>query len=269
MLLGRVTDQKKFDILRGAKGFIQASKEDFGISSVEAQACGIPVIAFGEGGALETVIGTQSNDNPTGVFFYKQSEDELIKKIIEFSKLEFNKADCVKNAKKFSGKNFRYIQTKTEFRQKEISDFYKSKLYYVLIILSLLSIPAGILISRNKRKRNKDIVGRKQRKAERLTKKYLSKAQKQLGKKEAFYEALEKALHNYLKAKLKVETSDISKDKITEVLINKNIDKSTVDSFINVLKASDFARYTPVTDTQMKLEFERAKRAIVQLDKEL
>ena len=107
MLLGRVSDQKKFDILRGAKGFIQASKEDFGISSVEAQACGIPVIAFGEGGALETVIGTQSNDNPTGLFFYKQSEDELIKKIIEFSELDFKKADCVKNAKKFSGENFR------------------------------------------------------------------------------------------------------------------------------------------------------------------
>jgi len=108
ILLGRVTNQKKFDILRGAKGFIQASREDFGISSVEAQACGIPVIAFGEGGALETVIDAQSNDNPTGVFFCKQSEDELIKKIIEFSKLEFDKADCVKNAKKFSSENFRY-----------------------------------------------------------------------------------------------------------------------------------------------------------------
>ena len=108
MLIGRVPDQKKFDILRGAKGLIQASKEDFGISCVEAQACGIPVIAFGEGGALETVIDTQSNDNPTGVFFRKQSEDELIKKIIEFSKLKFNRADCVKNAKKFSSENFRY-----------------------------------------------------------------------------------------------------------------------------------------------------------------
>ena len=108
MLIGRVADQKKFDILRGAKGFIQASKEDFGISCVEAQACGIPVIAFGEGGALETVLDAQSNDNPTGIFFYKQSEDELIKQIIEFSKLEFNKADCIKNAKKFSSKNFRY-----------------------------------------------------------------------------------------------------------------------------------------------------------------
>ena len=108
LFIGRVTDQKKFDILRGAEGFIQASKEDFGISAVEAQACGIPVIAFGEGGALETVIDVQSNGNPTGVFFPKQSEDEIIKKIIEFSKLEFDRADCIKNAKKFSGENFRY-----------------------------------------------------------------------------------------------------------------------------------------------------------------
>jgi len=106
--IGGVTDQQKFDILRGAKGFIQASKEDFGISSVEAQACGIPVIAFGEGGALETVVDTKSNNNPTGTFFYKQSEDDLIEQIIEFSKLEFNKADCIKNAKKFSAENFRY-----------------------------------------------------------------------------------------------------------------------------------------------------------------
>ena len=58
----------------------------------------------------------------------------------------------------------------------------------------------------------------KQRKAERLAKKYLSEAQKQLGKKEAFYEALERALHNYLKAKLGIETADISKEKITQIL---------------------------------------------------
>ena len=47
------------------------------------------------------------NQTITQGVFFKQSEDELIKKIIEFSKLEFNKADCVKNAK-FSGENFRY-----------------------------------------------------------------------------------------------------------------------------------------------------------------
>ena len=168
-----------------------------------------------------------------------------------------------------TGDNFRYIQTKTTFEPKKGADFYQSNWFYGLIFLSLLMIPIGIVISKNNDKRNSDVVGIKQRKAERLAKKYLSEAQKQMGKKEAFYEALERALYNYLKAKLKVETADISKDKITKILTTKNVDETTVKQFIDVLKASDFARYTPVTNTEMKAEFERAKEVIVQLDKQL
>ena len=167
------------------------------------------------------------------------------------------------------GDSFRYIQTQTNFVTKESSDFYKSNLFYALLFLSLLMIPIGIVIAKNNEKRNSDVAGIRQRKAERLARKYLSEAQKQMGKKEAFYEALERALHNYLKAKLKVETADISKDKITQILTTKNVDESTVKQFIDVLKASDFARYTPVTNTEMKAEFERAKEVIVQLDKQL
>ena len=76
-------------------------------------------------------------------------------------------------------------------------------------------------MAKQHKKRSNDTVGNKTRKAERLAKKYLSKAQKQLGKKEAFYEALERALHNYLKAKLGIETSEISKERITEILEDK------------------------------------------------
>lgn len=168
-----------------------------------------------------------------------------------------------------TGKNFRYIQTQSTFTSKETNDFYKSYLFYLLIFLPLVIIPIGIIIAKSNEKRNSDIVGIRLRKAERLAKKYLSKAQKQLGKKEAFYEALERALHNYLKAKLGIETGDISKENITKVLEKKNISEPTIKQFIDVLKASDFARYTPVTDTEMKQEFERAKQVIVELDKQL
>ena len=168
-----------------------------------------------------------------------------------------------------TGKNFRYIQTKTEFLTNQTDDFYKSYLFYGLLLLPLIIIPIGIMIAKNNEKRNSDVVGLKLRKAERLAKKYLSEAQKQLGKKEAFYEALERALHNYLKAKLGIETGDISKENITKILEEKNINDATIQQFIDVLKASDFARYTPVTNTEMKQEFERAKQVIVQLDKQL
>ena len=180
-----------------------------------------------------------------------------------------NKTDVEKRTVTLTGKNFRYIQTKTNFSTKETTDFFKSNLFYGLLFLPLLLIPIGIIMAKNNEKRNSDVIGRKQRRAEKLAKKYLSEAQKQLGKKEAFYEALERALHNYLKAKLNVETADISKDRITNLLNNRKVEESTINQFIDVLKASDFARYTPVTDTEMKQEYEKAKQVIVELDKQL
>ena len=168
-----------------------------------------------------------------------------------------------------TGKNFRYIQTKSNFKPKNINDLFKSNLFYVLLLLPLLTIPIVILIAKRNDKKNSDLIGNKLRKAERLAKKYLSEAKKQLGKKEAFYEALERALHNYLKAKLGIETADISGDKITEILKNKNINSTTINEFVEVLKQSDFARYTPISNSEMKEEFERAKQVIVELDKQL
>ena len=168
-----------------------------------------------------------------------------------------------------TGKNFRYIATKTNFITAKKIDFFKSNLFYVLFLLPLIAIPIGVFIGKKNEERSNDILGNKTRKAEKLAKKYLSKAQKQLGKKEAFYEALERALHNYLKAKLGVETAEISKERITEILKGKNVEAATIHQFIEVLKNSDFARYTPFTATEMKEEFERAKAVIVQLDKQL
>ena len=82
------------------------------------------------------------------------------------------------------------------------------------IILPFLAIPLAICIKKKKATRDADVYGNRIRKADRLAKKYLKGAKKSLGQKEAFYIALEKALHNYLKAKLHIETSDLSKDKI-------------------------------------------------------
>ena len=168
-----------------------------------------------------------------------------------------------------TGNNFRYIQTKTSLEVIDTSDFFKSNLFYILFLLPLIAIPISIVIAKNNQKRNNDLVGNKQRKAERLAKKYLSEAKKQLGEKEPFYEALERALHNYLKAKLGIETADISKEKITDILKNKSIETKTINQFIEVLEHSDMARYSQITTTEMEAEFERAKQVIVQLDKQL
>jgi ribosomal protein S9 len=195
-------------------------------------------------------------------FFVNVLEGKELKPIV-------NSSTVLKQNVVSTGKNFRYIQTKSNFKPKNINDLFKSNLFYVLLLLPLLTIPIVILIAKRNDEKNSDLIGNKLRKAERLAKKYVSEAKKQLGKKEAFYEALERALHNYLKAKLGIETADISGDKITEILKNKNINSTTINEFVEVLKQSDFARYTPISNSEMKEEFEKAKQVIVQLDKQL
>lgn len=209
--------------------------------------------------------------DPESEVYQTISSDDLYVDVLEGKELQTttDSNSVVKQEVKVTGTNFRYIQTNTTLSTNEPTDFLKSGLYYALLFLPILAIPVVIILTKKKEERDRDVVGNKQRLADRLAKKYLSEAQKQLGNKEAFYEALERALHNYLKAKLKVETSDISKDKITALLEEKNVDSDTVRSFINVLNDCDFARYTPVDNVQMNQEFDKAKQVITQLDKQL
>ncbi|WP_231953094.1 BatD family protein [Polaribacter vadi] len=208
--------------------------------------------------------------NPDTKKYNTINTEDLYVDVTEGKELLTNNANSAEKKNVVTtGNNFRYIQTQSTFTTSENNDFYKSYLFYILLLLPLAIIPIGIIIAKNNEKRNSDLVGLKLRKAERLAKKYLSEAQKQLGKKEAFYESLERALHNYLKAKLNIEIVDISKENIAKILEKRNVNETSIKQFIDVLKASDFARYTPVTDTEMKQEFERAKQVIVELDKQL
>ncbi len=169
-----------------------------------------------------------------------------------------------------SGTTIRYISTSANLKPiGKAADFLNSNLFYVLLILPLFSIPIGMYIGKQKRARDKDIVGAKRRKADRLARKYLSEAKKQLGNKEPFYIALEKALHNYLKAKLQIETSDISKEKIADILETRGVDELTISAFVKVLNDSDFARYAPSTNVMMQQEYENAKQVITKIDKQL
>jgi glycosyltransferase involved in cell wall biosynthesis len=89
--------------MQKAKAFVFAAEEDFGIVPLEAQACGTPVIAFGKGGALETVRGLPK-DNPTGLFFDQQTPDALIAAVNAFEQYApgFNPDYCRQQALRFS-----------------------------------------------------------------------------------------------------------------------------------------------------------------------
>ncbi|WP_141604624.1 glycosyltransferase family 4 protein [Terrilactibacillus laevilacticus] len=106
------------DYMQRAKGFVFAAEEDFGITPVEAQACGTPVIAYGKGGALETVRGLDQ-ERPTGTFFKEQTVDSLkaAVRVFEENYQHINPNNCRDNALTFSEERFRnefrdYVENK-------------------------------------------------------------------------------------------------------------------------------------------------------------
>ena len=207
--------------------------------------------------------------NPSEKKYKTITTEDLFVNVLEGKEIVSTTNNIVKKDVAVTGANFRYIQTKSTFTPLQVKDFFKSTLFYILLLLPLIAIPIGIFVYTISAKRNSDIAGVKQRKADRLARKYLSEAKKQLDNKDEFYIALEKALHNYLKAKLQIETSDISRDNIIEILQTKNVDDTTIKKFIEVLNDCDLARYSPITEVMMQDEFEKAKEVITALDKQL
>lgn len=106
-LLGYQSDEKLRDLMCRARAFVFAAEEDFGIIPVEAQACGTPVIAYGSGGALETVLST--GETPTGIFFPEQTSESIREAIDRFENRlsDFKPQACRKNAERFSAERFR------------------------------------------------------------------------------------------------------------------------------------------------------------------
>jgi glycosyltransferase involved in cell wall biosynthesis len=106
-VLGYLPERDLQDIMGKAKAFVFAAEEDFGITLVEAQACGTPVIAYGKGGALESVIA--DGEEPTGIFFPVQAVGSLCAAVELFARESgrFKASSCRRNAERFSIERFR------------------------------------------------------------------------------------------------------------------------------------------------------------------
>lgn len=164
---------------------------------------------------------------------------------------------------------FRFIALKTNLKSTAKDDFFGSGLFYTLLFLPLFFIPIIVLAKKKKEAIDSDVVGNKRKMSNRLAKKYLSEARKQINNKEPFYIALEKALHNFLKAKLHIETSEMSKDKIREILLERNAKPETINDFINLTENCEFARYAPFSSVAIQQDFDKAVTVISELEKQI
>jgi glycosyltransferase involved in cell wall biosynthesis len=100
--LGYVPEEDLSDLYAKARAFLFPAEEDAGIVPLEAQACATPVIAYGKGGVLDTVV-----DHETGIFFSDHTAESLVGAIDEFEKINFDSNLIMEHAKRFSGENFR------------------------------------------------------------------------------------------------------------------------------------------------------------------
>ncbi len=102
--LGQVSDDKLRELYTGCKAFLFPGEEDFGITPLEAMACGTPVIAYGSGGATETIV-----DGVTGLLFEPQTVDGLCDAILDFEKTRthYKPEACRRQAEKFTRENFK------------------------------------------------------------------------------------------------------------------------------------------------------------------
>jgi len=177
-------------------------------------------------------------------------------------------AGTTKQAVNLNPNQFRGFKVNANLVSMQTTDFFESRMFYWLLLAPLLLIPIAMIVMKKKRQIDNDVQGSKIRKANRLAKKYLSTAKKNLGDQEAFYVSLEKALHNYLKAKLNIETSDFSKEKIISLLQDKDVNGDAINQFISLLKACEFARYTPSSTDAMKQDYEKAVGTLSTIDKQ-
>ena len=159
---------------------------------------------------------------------------------------------------------FQFIAQRANFEPVVQIPFIGSMLFYVLLLLPILILSIYLVL----RKRTPDAALLAQRHKARLAKKYLGKAKRNMSDATDFYVALEGALHNYVKARLHIQTADFSKEKMETLLTEKGVDSQTVALFIQVLTNCEFARFTPSSRSSMEQDYATAVEAITQMDKQ-
>jgi len=173
-----------------------------------------------------------------------------------------------KQAVVLNNDQFKYIKLKPNLEPITKENFFKSDLFWSLFGAPFLIIPLFILIGRKRKQRLADVEGKRLRRANMLAKKYLSEARKNMSDKLTFYEALERALHNYLKAKLDIETSEMEKAYISKLLLERSVEPSVVTEFMEMLRSCEYARYAPASKVTIKQDYEASVKTISNIDKQ-
>ncbi|MBW6481997.1 MAG: BatD family protein [Vicingaceae bacterium] len=171
---------------------------------------------------------------------------------------------------KLLGEDIRFIHTNNLIFINPNDNFYGSWKFYLLMILAPLLFILTFIFRNKIRAANSDLALVNSRKANKLAIKLLASAEKSLkeNNKNAFYEAVSKALFGYIGNKLNISTSELTQNNIKEKLLAKSVSETTIKELIDTLDLCDMARFAPVPVAEQTV-YESAKNSIQKLEKEV
>ena len=212
--------------------------------------------------------------NPKSNKYETIYSDEIIINVLEgplsFQENNINSSSTTKSKNILPSINqFKFIKTESDLVKINSKPFIYSLSFYLILIFPVLAILLLVIFFKSNNITSSKLKESKSRRANKLAKKYLSEARKNLENKDIFYVALEKALHNFLKSKLFIETSDYSKEKISKLLYSKDIEKESLELFIKLIENCEFARFTPASEFKINNDYENAVKVITKIDKEI
>lgn len=169
---------------------------------------------------------------------------------------------------KFIGKDIRYIKTQRTQLYEKGKYFFGSIEYYFSLIVSLLIFAVIIFLNKRRIRHNADIARVKSKRASKIANKRLKKAESMMntGNKEHFYDEILKALWGFTSDKLNMPISDLSKDNISDVLLNKGTDEQVIKEYLNVIDICEFARYAPaMSENELKDVYNKTRELLMKL----
>ena len=161
------------------------------------------------------------------------------------------------------------FKTKTKFKKTNQQIFFYSKIFWIILLMPFAILFVILIIQRilNNKKNDKNWI--RANNAKKLGKKYLSDAKKNIDNKTKFYEALDKAMMNYLKSILLFDNSEYNAKKIRESLLNKSVSLKTINLLEDIFNNCQMARYTPFDTVDMDNDYKRALELITLINNEI
>lgn len=174
---------------------------------------------------------------------------------------------------KFIGQDIRFIRLRIPEFQPIGKIFYKSSVFYAMLVLPLLALTGTVAYRRHLDKLSSNVAYARSRKANQMVLKRLKKARAELntGDQKRFYAEVANAMMGFLGDKFNVAAAGLITDQVEEMLRERGIEEQTVSGFLECLQTCDFQRFAPSESNngEMKEFFEKARKAIVSLDKKI